>query len=274
MRKTRTRATALTAFAVAVAGSVAGAAEAPHNLRAYPGQQYESLIQSSAAQASTAQVPHHSANAADRSATGTRSRSTRAASTTRRSRRRDPRLRRAARPRPREPRDGDRPHRDLRGGRTRIGGGYKSYTALPRARGASHATPRSRRRRTTRWSCMFPSQARAFDVGSRRGPRDASGTVAARRPRASRSGRRAAAAILALRADDGSQHPEPRVGIDYIPSDGAGQVAAGSDQPDPARARRALGRGQAVRARVGRPVPRAAAAGARQRRRTPRRTTR
>ena len=66
MRKTRTRATALTAFAVAVAGSVAGAAEAPHNLRAYPGQQYESLIQSSAAQASTAQVPHHSANAADR----------------------------------------------------------------------------------------------------------------------------------------------------------------------------------------------------------------
>ena len=42
----------------------------------------------------------------------------------------------------------------------------------------------------------------------------------------------------------------------------AGLLAPGSDQPAPAGARRALGRGDAVRARVRRPVPRAAAAGA------------
>jgi hypothetical protein len=36
-------------------------------------------------------------------------------------------------------------------------------------------------------------------------------------------GRRAAAAILALRANDGSQHAEPRVGIEYITSDEPGR---------------------------------------------------
>jgi hypothetical protein len=35
-------------------------------------------------------------------------------------------------------------------------------------------------------------------------------------------GQRAAAAILALRADDGSAHPEPVVGVDYFPEDGPG----------------------------------------------------
>jgi hypothetical protein len=36
-------------------------------------------------------------------------------------------------------------------------------------------------------------------------------------------GQRAASTILALRADDGSQHDEPRIGIDFIPGDGPGQ---------------------------------------------------
>src|SRR5262245_63440300 len=35
-------------------------------------------------------------------------------------------------------------------------------------------------------------------------------------------GRRAAAAILALKADDGSQHPEARLGIDFFPGDAPG----------------------------------------------------
>ncbi|MGH7306446.1 MAG: vanadium-dependent haloperoxidase, partial [Candidatus Rokuibacteriota bacterium] len=38
-----------------------------------------------------------------------------------------------------------------------------------------------------------------------------------------RLGRAAAHAILARRADDGSQHPEPKVGIDFIPSGGPGK---------------------------------------------------
>lgn len=36
-------------------------------------------------------------------------------------------------------------------------------------------------------------------------------------------GRRAAAAILALRTNDGSQIPEPRIGIEFIPSDQPGK---------------------------------------------------
>ena len=52
-------------------------------------------------------------------------------------------------------------------------------------------------------------------------------------------GRRAAAAILELRANDGSEHVEPRVAVDFITDDEPG--AAGSDQPDSARPRRALG---------------------------------
>ena len=36
-------------------------------------------------------------------------------------------------------------------------------------------------------------------------------------------GQAAAAAILARREDDGSDHPEPKVGIDWIPGDGPGQ---------------------------------------------------
>src|SRR5262245_8357024 len=35
-------------------------------------------------------------------------------------------------------------------------------------------------------------------------------------------GARAAAAILALRSDDGAQHPESRIGVDYLPSSAAG----------------------------------------------------
>ena len=37
-----------------------------------------------------------------------------------------------------------------------------------------------------------------------------------------RLGQRAAAAILALRADDGSQHAEPGIGTDYVPGDAPG----------------------------------------------------
>ena len=36
-------------------------------------------------------------------------------------------------------------------------------------------------------------------------------------------GQAAAAAMLARRQDDGSDHPEPRIGIDFIPGDGPGQ---------------------------------------------------
>ena len=146
-------------------------------------------------------------------------------------------------PGPLEPRDGDRAHRDVRGGE-------RDRRRLPRA------TPGCRARRADAsleaavaqaahdtLVALFPSQARELRRSCSPRTSRASRMRDARASAASRSARRAAAAILALRADDGSRarraarrrrlHPERR----------PGRVAPGSDQPAPARARRALGRG-------------------------------
>ena len=141
-----------------------------------------------------------------------------------------------------------------------IDGGYRSYTGLrPAPPGASVDAAIAQAAHDT-LVALFPSQAAsvrrristedlATHPATAARTRDASRPArGGRDPRAAR--RRRLAAHRAARRH--RLHPERR----------AGQLAPGSDQPDPARARRALGRGQAVRARVGRPVPRAAAAGA------------
>src|SRR5438094_8004212 len=99
-------------------------------------------------------------------------------------------------------------------------GDYQSYTgvrapsgplSLPAAIGqAAHDT----------LVALFPSQAASFDT---RLAEDLGG-INNERAKANGIdlGRRAAAAIVALRARDGSQHPEPRVGVDYITSDQPG----------------------------------------------------
>jgi hypothetical protein len=67
---------------------------------------------------------------------------------------------------------------------------------------------------------LFPSQAADFDealaqdVAQVRDTRARAGGVDL--------GRRAAAAMLALRAGDGSDHPEPRLGVDFVPQAGPG----------------------------------------------------
>jgi hypothetical protein len=67
---------------------------------------------------------------------------------------------------------------------------------------------------------LFPSQKAAFDA------RLAADLKSIDNPKAKANGidlgGRAAAAILVLKAEDGSQIPEPRVGIDYLTSDLAG----------------------------------------------------
>ena len=96
-------------------------------------------------------------------------------------------------------------------------GGYESYTGLrPANAPVSLAAAVSQAAHDT-LAALFPSQAASFDAaladdldGCRSRIEKANGIVL---------GKRAAAAILALRADDGSQHPELRVGIDYITSD-------------------------------------------------------
>ncbi|HEX2486272.1 MAG TPA: vanadium-dependent haloperoxidase [Myxococcota bacterium] len=101
-----------------------------------------------------------------------------------------------------------------------FGGRYESYTGQRRApRGASFRAAVAQAAHDT-LVALYPSQAAAFDA-------ELAEEFAGMRDLRARSlgaavGKSAAAAILALRADDGSAHDEPRVGIEYVPDDGPG----------------------------------------------------
>jgi hypothetical protein len=104
---------------------------------------------------------------------------------------------------------------------TAITGGYKSYTGLRRAPDDTSLHAAIAQAAHDTLAALFPSQSAIFDEQLdedlsliRNGHEKRNGIEL---------GRRAAAAILALRADDGSQHAEPRVGIEYITSDQPGR---------------------------------------------------
>lgn len=102
-----------------------------------------------------------------------------------------------------------------------VKGGYQSYTGIPRARsGASVDAAIAQAAHDTLIS-VFPSQTPLFDdlLAEDLGrihvsPRSLE--------RGLDTGRRAAAEILALRDGDGSDHPEPHMGTDYVPGLDAG----------------------------------------------------
>jgi hypothetical protein len=98
-----------------------------------------------------------------------------------------------------------------------IVGGYRSYTGLRDAPDRTSIAVAVAQAAHDTLVELFPSQAVHFDellakelhhVRDRRAKENGV-----------QVGRRAAAAILALRADDGSQHDEPRVGVDWLTSD-------------------------------------------------------
>ncbi|HEY5908576.1 MAG TPA: chloroperoxidase [Vicinamibacteria bacterium] len=100
-------------------------------------------------------------------------------------------------------------------------GGYESYTRIARASANASVSTAIAVAAYDTLVAMFPSQAPRFRqllaadlVHIQATPLD--------KLRGIDTGRRAAAAILALRAADGSNHPEPRLGIDYIPGSGPG----------------------------------------------------
>ena len=104
-----------------------------------------------------------------------------------------------------------------------IDGGYRSYTGLP-----ARARRRFDRRRDRASGARHAGRALSVAGGQRSisgSPRTCtrSAPAGARRRSGIEVGRRAAAAILARRANDGSQHAEPRVGIDFVPSNAPGQ---------------------------------------------------
>ena len=102
-----------------------------------------------------------------------------------------------------------------------VAGGYDSYLDLPRARQASMEAAVAQAAHDT-LVALFPSQSDALDELLA----DEAARLRHVDPRARASGielgRKAAAAILARRADDGSQHAEPRMDIDYVASNQPG----------------------------------------------------
>lgn len=102
-----------------------------------------------------------------------------------------------------------------------IAGRYRGYTGLAPARGRPSLDAAIAQAAHDTLAALFPAQAASFDqllaedLGQLMDGRAKADGLAL--------GRRAAAAILALRADDGSRHAEPRVGLDFIMSDAPGK---------------------------------------------------
>ena len=102
-----------------------------------------------------------------------------------------------------------------------IAGGYRSYGGLPLApRGTSMRAAIAQAAHDT-LVALFPSQTGSFDARLEEDLGSIQDAVA--RGKGIDLGHRAAAAILALRAGDGSEWAEPRVGVDFITSDEPGK---------------------------------------------------
>src|SRR5262245_54227462 len=99
-------------------------------------------------------------------------------------------------------------------------GGFTSYTGTQAPHGPMSVDAAIRQAAHDSLAALFPSQAPTFDAylaedlaAVRNAHQKANGIVL---------GQRAAAAILAMRLNDGSQIPEPHIGVDYFPSDQPG----------------------------------------------------
>lgn len=98
-----------------------------------------------------------------------------------------------------------------------IDGRYVSYVGLRRAQAGTSLNAAIAQAAHDTLAPLFPSQRAAFDA-------ELAADLAAIRDRLARAkgvdlGKRAAASILALRANDGANHPEPLYGVDWIPAD-------------------------------------------------------
>jgi hypothetical protein len=105
-------------------------------------------------------------------------------------------------------------------------GRYPSYSGLPRAAPRTSAAAAVARAAHDALAALYPSQAPRLNAAlERQLARIADGAAKAN---GADLGRRAASAILAMRANDESQYSDPIVGIDFFPSD-----APGKWRPDP-----------------------------------------
>jgi hypothetical protein len=101
-----------------------------------------------------------------------------------------------------------------------IAGQYESYGGLPPAWPGTSMRAAIAEAAHDTLVAMYPSQAATFDAELESDLQH----IGPGRPKAEgiALGRRAAAAILALREQDESQYPEPVMGVDFVPSDQPG----------------------------------------------------
>jgi hypothetical protein len=99
-------------------------------------------------------------------------------------------------------------------------GGYTSYTGTQARHGPMSVDAAISQAARDTLAAMFPSQTATFDAYLAEDL--AAVPNALQRANGIDLGHRTAAAILAMRLDDGSQIPEPRIGVDYFPSDQPG----------------------------------------------------
>src|SRR5437763_10703324 len=99
-------------------------------------------------------------------------------------------------------------------------GGYTSYTGTQAAPGPMSVDAAISQAARDTLTAMFPSQTATFDAYLAQDL--ALVRNAQQRANGIDLGHRAAAAILAIRLNDGSQVPEPRVDVDHFPSDQPG----------------------------------------------------
>ena len=99
-------------------------------------------------------------------------------------------------------------------------GGYTSYTGTQTAPGPISVDAAISQAAHDTLAALFPSQTATFDAYL------AEDLAAVRNAQQKANGidlgQRTAAAILAMRLNDGSQIPEPTIGVDYFPSDQPG----------------------------------------------------
>ncbi len=102
-----------------------------------------------------------------------------------------------------------------------IAGGYQSYTGLAPSAGEASLQAAIAQAAHDTLVELFPSQTTSFDTLL---ATDLA-KIPNNRPKANgiEVGHRAAVAILTMRANDGSQHAEPRVGVDFITSNQPGK---------------------------------------------------
>lgn len=102
-----------------------------------------------------------------------------------------------------------------------IVGGYRSFTGIPRVHDNTSIDAAIVQAAHDTLVAVYPSQAAAFDQELAEDLNDIPGGNA--KARGIALGGQAAAAILARTANDGSAHAEPRLGIEFFPSDQPGK---------------------------------------------------